>query len=89
MRQIDPLQCHHGFPDTVLCRKGCQTKTNIVENGHMRKQRKILKHQADATFFRRHENVRAGNDTVIQKYTSAALRLYARSNAQERCLAGT
>ena len=48
-------------------RQRFQAEGDIVEDGEMREQREVLKHQTDAALLRRHEAVRSGDLLAVDE----------------------
>ncbi|MNL45922.1 hypothetical protein D3C87_1686010 [compost metagenome] len=89
VRQTHPLQRRIGLDQRLPLRKSGQPEADIVADGHVRKQRKVLEHQPDATLFRWQEDRRAGNLLAVEQQAAGALHLDAGGDPQERRLAGT
>ncbi|MNT25545.1 hypothetical protein D3C72_1610660 [compost metagenome] len=89
MRQTHPLQRRIGLDQRLPLRKSGQPEADIVADGHVRKQRKVLEHQPDAALFRWQEDRRAGNLLAVEQQAAGALHLDAGGDPQERRLAGT
>ncbi len=83
----DPLQGRHGLGDGILARQGRQAEADIVQHAHVRKEREILEHQANAAFFRRKEGAGACDLAVVDQHASGGLGLDAGRNPQKRRLA--
>jgi hypothetical protein len=87
MRQPDAAQGVHGLVAGRALLQRRQPEAHIVEDGHMREEREVLKHQADAALLWREENVGTGNFPIVEKNAAGTLRLDAGGDAQQRGLA--
>ncbi len=86
-RKSHPLQRPAPLREPGLALHRLQAKRDIFEDGHMREQRKVLKHQADAPRFWRDHGGRARHLATINQNPALVWPLKPGDQSQQRGLA--
>ena len=76
MGETDAIERCQRFELRLAPRQRFQAEGDVVENGKMREEREVLKHQTDAPLLRRHEAVGTCDFLPVDEHAAGAWPLH-------------